>query len=225
MELWLDSINTATVKHAADLGILAGVTTNPSILSQSAHDFEYVIGSILDNQPGKLAVQVVHTDYESIVDQAKKLAAISDRIIVKIPAAEDGFRSIATLERLNIKTLATTIFESRQVITAALCGASYAAPYVNKIEAISGRAFEMLKESQTILDAHNLDMKIMAAAVKSVEQFMLCTKLGIPAVTLPDDVYDSLFVSNEEIAKSLQQFQLAWASNKRMSESGFFAPD
>jgi TalC/MipB family fructose-6-phosphate aldolase len=225
MKIWLDSINDVTIKHAADLGILAGVTTNPTILSRSTQDFEYVIGSILDSQPGKLAVQVVQKDYESIVKQAKKLAAISDRIIVKIPAVQDGFRAIATLERDNIATLATTIFESRQIIAAALCGASYAAPYVNRIEVATGQAFEILGESQRIIDAYGLKIKIMAAAIKSVEQFVRCAKLGVPAVTLPDDIYNALFVSNENIVNSLHQFDLAWASNERMRESSFFVLD
>jgi TalC/MipB family fructose-6-phosphate aldolase len=225
MQIWLDSIDIATIKHAAGLGILAGVTTNPSILSRSTQHFDQVVGDILDGQPGWLAVQVVEKEYDSIVKQARKLAAISDRIIVKIPAVDDGFRAIATLERENITTLATTIFESRQIVAAALCGASYAAPYVNRIETATGRAFEMLEESQKIIDKYGFKTKILAASFKSVDQFIRCATLGLAAVTLPDNIYRALFASNEHIANSLNQFDSAWVSNAGMNTSRFFALD
>ena len=223
MQIWLDSINVATIKHAANLGILSGVTTNPKILSCSTQNFECVIDNIIDIQSGWLAVQVILADYDSMVKQARKLAAISNRIIVKIPAVHDGFRVIATLEQENIATLATTIFESRQIVTAALCGASYAAPYVNRIEVAGGRAFETLEESQKIIGKYGLKTKILAASIKSVEQFIRCATIGVAAATLPDDVYHALFASNENIADILDQFDKAWASNAHMQGSRFLA--
>lgn len=225
MELWLDSIDIDTIKHAAELGILAGVTTNPTILSRSSSTFEEVIESILHAQSGKLAAQVVQSDYDSIVEQARKLAAISDRIVVKIPAVHDGLRAIAALERENVATLATTIFESRQVVMASLCGATYVAPYLNRIECATGGAFEMLAASQRIIETYGFKTKILAAAVKSVDQFIRCADLGVAAVTLPGDVYQALFASNEHIDGSLDKFNEAWASNARMSESKVFRLD
>lgn len=225
MKIWLDTIDITTIKHAATLGILAGVTTNPAILSGSAQGFEDVVGDILDSQPGWLAVQVVQADYDSILKQARTLAGMSERIVVKIPAVEDGFRAITALARENIVTLATTIFESRQIVTAALCGATYAAPYLNRIEEVTGRAFEMLQASQKIIETYGFKTQILAAAIKSVDQFVRCATLGIPAVTLPENVYRALFASNENIASSLHRFDVAWASNERMKNSNFFALD
>jgi TalC/MipB family fructose-6-phosphate aldolase len=223
MELWLDSINIEAIKHAAGLGVLAGVTTNPVILSRSGEKFERVIEAISESQLGRIAVQVVHREYNDIVKQAKRLVAISDRIVVKIPAVDDGLRAIATLERENIATLATTIFESRQIIMASLCGATYAAPYLSKIQMETGEAFGMLETSQKIIEAYGFKTKMLVAAVKSVEQFVRCAELGLSAVTLPENVYRALFASNKSIASSLDTFDLAWGSNAGMKESPFFA--
>ena len=108
---------------------------------------------------------------------------------------------------------------------AGMCGASYAAPYINRIETATGNAFEILEESLKIVDSQKLNIKIMAAAIKSNQQFLRCIKLGVPAITLPDDIYHSLFASSESVAESLHQFDLAWASNERMRQSSFFALD
>lgn len=223
MELWLDSINIETIRHAAEFGILTGVTTNPTILSRSNKKFEHVVESILDNQQGKIAIQVVHDEYATMIKQARRLVGISGRIVIKIPAVEDGLRAIATLDQENISTLATTIFDSRQIVLASLCGATYAAPYLNRIHTTTGGAFEILEKSQRIIETYKFKTKILAAAVKSVEQFMRCAELGISAVTLPDDVYRALFASSDNVASSLEKFDLAWSSNAGMKESPFFA--
>ncbi len=223
MELWLDSINIKTIRHAAELGVLTGVTTNPTILARSDQTFEYVVESIVDNQSGKIAIQVAHTEYDAMIKQAIKLTGISDRIVIKIPAVGDGLRVIAALARENIATVATTIFESRQIVMASACGATYAAPYLNRIQTTTGGAFEVLEKSQRIIETYNFRTKILAAAVKSVEQFMRCAELGVSAVTLPDDVYQALFASSGNIAGSLEKFDLAWNSNAGMNGSPFFA--
>jgi TalC/MipB family fructose-6-phosphate aldolase len=225
MELWLDTINVETIRHAADLGILTGVTTNPAVLSRADQSFEMVIESIAINQPGKIAVQVVRHEYDAIMKQARRLANINDRIVVKIPAVRDGFRAIATLERENVNVLATTIFEPRQIILAALCGATYVAPYLNRIQMATGDAFEIIEKSQRIIEKYGFRTKVLSAAVKSVEQFVRCAELGVSAVTLPDDVYHALFAENESIGSSLRKFDLAWDSNAGMNKSPVFTLD
>lgn len=225
MELWLDTIDVVTIRHAAELGILTGVTTNPALLSCANRNFESVIESIADSQSGKIAVQVVQHQYAAIMNQARKIAAINDRIVVKIPAVHDGFKAIAALERENITTLATAIFEPRQIILAALCNATYVAPYLNRIQMATGGAFEIIEKSQNIILKYGFKTKILSAAIKSVEQFTRCAELGVSAVTLPDDVYRALFDSNESITSSLRKFDLAWDANAGMNRSSFFALD
>lgn len=116
MELWLDTLNLDLIKEASHLGILTGVTTNPSILSQTDALPETTIKRLLDIQPGYVAAQVVATELDGIMTQARKLAKLDKRVIIKIPAHSHGFRAMGLLKKEDISTLATTIFEPRQIL-------------------------------------------------------------------------------------------------------------
>src|ERR1700730_3604469 len=109
MQLWLDTIEFNLIEDACGLGMVSGVTTNPSILAESNIAPETIIRNLLDIQPGGVAVQTTETELPSIIKQARRIAKISDRIIIKIPAINDGFRAIAALEKDGTSTLATTI--------------------------------------------------------------------------------------------------------------------
>ncbi|MBX9296564.1 transaldolase family protein [Chromobacterium piscinae] len=222
MKIWLDTIDIDAIRKAQAMGVLAGVTTNPSILATSNRDVEAVLGEILDAQSGPLAVQVAARGLDGMLAQARRIAGISPRMVVKIPAAGDGFRAMSILEREGIATLATTIFETRQLALAALAGASYAAPYVNRIELSTGNAFEVLEQSQRLLDAYGYKTSILAAAVKTVDQFLRCAQTGVAAVTLPVAVFQQLHASSEDIEQSLRKFDAAWQSNGLTRDAALF---
>ncbi|AUH53380.1 hypothetical protein CXB49_22675 [Chromobacterium sp. ATCC 53434] len=222
MKLWLDTIDFQAVKHAQDLGILAGVTTNPAILGAANEDVEGILDRLLDIQSGQLAVQVCADDLAGQLKQARRIARKSPRIVIKIPAIGDGFQAMATLEKEGVATLATAIFETRQVVMAGMVGARYAAPYVNRIEQSTGNAFAMLEQAQHILDSAGYPTAILGAAIKSVDQFIGCARLGIAAITLPTEVYRRLFASSTDIDGSLAQFDAAWAGNPLATSSHLF---
>ncbi|OHX19631.1 transaldolase family protein [Chromobacterium sphagni] len=222
MKIWLDTIDFDVIKNAQELGILAGVTTNPAILASADMNIEHVISTLLEIQDGLVAAQVTSCELPGMLVQARNLASISPRMVIKIPAIHDGFKTISILEKEGIATLATTIFESRQIMLAGMVGASYAAPYVNRIEQSTGNAFSILRESQEILDKYNYTTTIMAAAIKSVEQCVRCAQLGIGAITLPSETYNSLFSSNADIDDSLEKFESAWASSDFTAKSSLF---
>ncbi|PRP72300.1 hypothetical protein BUE93_02355 [Chromobacterium amazonense] len=222
MEVWLDTIDLDTIRHARQLGIIAGVTTNPAILGGAEETIEPLLARLLDIQPGRLAVQVTRDDAAGQIAQARKIAALSERIVIKIPAVGEGFQAMATLEREGIKTLATTIFEPRQIIMAGMVGASYAAPYVNRIEKSTGDAWLVIETAQHVLDHYGYQTKIMGAAIKSTEQFVRCASLGIAAITLPANNYQQIFASSTDIDDSLQQFAAAWKSNRFATTSNLF---
>ncbi|OHX13373.1 hypothetical protein BI347_07505 [Chromobacterium sphagni] len=222
MKIWLDTIDFDAIKDAQALGILAGVTTNPSILGAAASCVEDIIATLLEIQHGQVAVQVISNEMPGMLRQARALAAISPRMVVKIPAINDGFKAISILEKEGVATLATTIFETRQIVLAAMAGASYAAPYVNRIEASTGNAFALLQESQAILEKHRYRTAIMAAAIKSTDQFLRCAQIGVGAITLPPSVYQGLFASSQDIDDSLLRFETAWRSNAFTAQSSLF---
>lgn len=222
MKLWLDTIDFDLIEDARKLNALAGVTTNPSILAGSNVDPEIIIRKLLDIQPGGVAVQTTETELPLIVKQAHRIAKISERIIIKIPAINDGFRAIAILEKEGIRTLATTIFEVKQIVFSSMVGATYAAPYVGRMETATGNAFQILSEAQNIISKYRYDTKIMAAGIRTPEQFIKCAALGIAAATIPEIVYKELFSSNSDIDSCLEKFNSAWQSNNFTARSSLF---
>jgi TalC/MipB family fructose-6-phosphate aldolase len=212
MELWLDTTDLDVIKHANKLNILTGVTTNPLLLSKAEADPETTIKKILDVQPGRVAVQVTEGELMPIIEQSRRLSKLSDRVIIKIPAINDGFHAISFLEKEGICTLATTIFETRQIIFSAMTGASYAAPYLSRIDQATGNATSVVGDGQEIIKLNNYKTKIMAASVTRLEQFIWCAKIEIGAITLPKNLYSELFSSNAVIEKCMDDFDAAWKS-------------
>lgn len=223
MELWLDTIDLDIIKNAQETGILTGVTTNPSILSTADTPPETKLKQLLDSQPGFVAAQVIANDFAGMVTQAKRLALLDEkRIIIKIPVTADGLRAMAILSREDITTMATAIFESSQVFLSAKAGAKYAAPYLSKIEDITGRSFDVLKEMLQIISQQQYSLKILAASINSVDQVVNCAKLGVQAITLPAMVYQSLLSTYAFTEKSLISFSRDWSMGKCTNKSEVF---
>lgn len=223
MELWLDTIDFDTIKTAQATGHLAGVTTNPTILGKADCLPETKLQQILDIQTGYVAAQVTADDLQSILREARQLAKLSNRIIVKIPVTASGLQAIAILEKDNIPTLATAIFEPSQVYLAALARAQYAAPYVGRITANIGNYVDAITDMLQIIQQQNFAIKLMAAAISSKEQIITCAKLGIPAITLPKNTYDDLLSTHPLTEQSLQKFKLDWLAGNHTQTSKYFS--
>jgi TalC/MipB family fructose-6-phosphate aldolase len=222
MELWLDTIDFNVIEDANKLGILAGVTTNPAILGKVNAAPEAIIKKLLDIQDGWVAVQTTETELSAIMRQAQRLAKLSAKIIIKIPAVNDGFHAISALEKQGVRTLATVIFETRQIILAGMLGVSYAAPYLNRIEAVTQNAYAVIGDGNEIIRRNQYKTKIMAASIRIPEQFVQCAKIGISAATISSELYRELFSSNVHIDDSLEKFKNLWASNDFTDKSALF---
>lgn len=222
MEIWLDTIDLTDIREACELNILTGVTTNPSILSKASAAPDVIIQQLLDVQPGLVAAQVIANDLNEMVTQAQRLARLSARIIIKIPVTLTGLRAIAILTKENIPTMATAIFESRQLFLAAIVGAKYAAPYVGRIEETTGQSQEVLLEMMQIILQQKYELKILAAAINSTDQLINCAKLGIHAITLPSLVYKSLLATHPLTDSSLSSFDKDWRSGKYTASNTLF---
>lgn len=227
MELWLDTTDEKIIREAYSLGVLTGVTTNPSILSKADETPEIVLNRLLGFQEGYVAVQVTADDLPTMLKQAEKLVQLDHkkrgRIIIKIPASGDGFKAMALLKKQGITTLATAVFETKQLIFSALAGASYIAPYFNRIEnASDGHALKVLKEMQEIINVQRYRIKIMAAAIHSSKQFCDCAQLGVGAITIPVPVYQEMMASSSHVEDSLKKFKEDWQSNQETATSELF---
>lgn len=206
MEFWLDSANIEIIKEAHQLGLLTGVTTNPSIISQANRPFNELVETLLDVQSGPVAVQVVAKDYEEIHKQARELHHLSRRIVVKVPAIAAGYRAIHQLFREGITVMATTILDPIQFYFSLESGASYLAPYFSKIE----NASDALKLMQKILNSNGYPSKIIAASINSKEQFLECVEIGVSAITIRDSLLMEFLKSSQQTEDFLRKFQEKW---------------
>lgn len=190
MELILDSSNIEQIKDLNELLHVSGVTTNPTIITKSGRSFEDVVNdliAVLDEEQ-MLFIQAVSTDVAGIVEEAKYIASLRKKnMYVKIPVTHEGLKAIKECKKLGIGVLATAIYTADQAFLAAMNGADYLAPYVNRMDNY-GDGVENVKDLITMLKVNNMNAKVVAASFKNTRQVHELIKAGIQAVTIPCDV-------------------------------------
>ena len=210
MQLWLDTADITAIQNAQESGLLSGITTNPSILAATQQPPKEIIQRILTVQTGLLAVQIIADTVPEMIKQARHLYQINSRIIIKVPASPAGYQVMMNLAHEKIPVMATAIFTPQQVLLSGLAKATYAAPYLNHIAEQQGDYIEPLKVMLDIIREQQLDIKIIAASIKNVEQAMQCALLGAPAITLPYPVWQQLFALQPATSSALAGFTQHW---------------
>ncbi|HPX31945.1 MAG TPA: transaldolase family protein [Erysipelotrichaceae bacterium] len=196
MKLIIDTANAKEIKRLSEILNVWGVTTNPTIITRENKPFKEVIDEIdkVLKEEQMLFVQVISTDYESMVKEGRYIASLRKNIAVKIPVTAEGLKTIKTLHKEKIKVLATAIFNANQGFVAALNGAEYLAPYVNKMSNYTDGIEETII-LQEMLDANGLNSEIIAASLKNTNQVKQLIRNGIGAVTVPVDIADLMYLS------------------------------
>ena len=210
MDIWLDTTDLKTISLGSGLGILSGVTTNPSIIASSEKNLEENITDILKVQNGPLAVQVTAVDHSGIIDQAETLREFSERLIVKIPVTQEGLKAISSLSHLQIPVMATAIFTPYQALLACHSGASFMAPYFSKMPAPLG-AIETIA---LMLDRYGFETELVVASLKTKEHMDECFEVGVDAMTLTQDLFDLLTQDQSGTFEALDQFSKDWKKAK-----------
>ncbi len=203
MELWLDGVDLEAIEHAKELGLLHGVTTNPSILAQTGLSAKKNLSEILKRFSGPVAVQVTARTAAEMVEEGKDLAEYTSRVIVKIPVTEEGIEAIARLTHSEIPTMGTVVFTPLQAFLAAQAGARYIAPYFSHI---GQRAFEVTQAIHELLKLHNLPAKLCVAALKTPAQVEECIVRGYRSVTLKPDLFKKCLTPPSEVMAQLDRF-------------------
>lgn len=212
MEIWLDTVNIHLIQKAVRLGVLSGVTTNPSVIAESKRSLEEVLEDLLHYQEGPVAAQVVAEDTSEMVQQGQNLFSFSNRIIVKVPTTSKGLEAIHLLSRQGIPTMATVIFNPHQVLMAALVGANYVAPYISRIESSGEDPWISLSSMGHILNNYRLTTKILGASLKQVEHVSKAAELGIYGVTVKDALFEKLIEDHPLTAECVKKFAGDWLS-------------
>lgn len=211
MELIIDSADVAQIKVLKELCTVAGVTTNPTILTKSGREATEVIQDLIGilDEDQKLFIQVVKTDYEGIMEEAKKISQLRPKnMYVKIPVTHEGLRAIKECKKLGIHTLATAIYTADQAFLAAMNGAEYLAPYTNRM-CNYGDGVQNVKDLIEMLRVNHMPAKVIAASFKNTYQVHELIKAGIQAVTVPCDVlYQMIDHPGTKIA--VGEFSVNW---------------
>jgi len=195
MKFFLDTANIDLIKKAKNLGLLDGVTTNPSLVSkEGVKDFHRHIQTICEITRGPVSAEVIGEDYDSMINEARFLAKLSEYVVVKIPMTMEGLRAVSTLEKEGIPTNVTLVFSPAQALLAAKAGASYISPFLGRIDDIGWDAMEMLEKTLEIIRNYDFKSEIIAASMRHPKHVIDAALMGCDIATLPYKTLEQLFV-------------------------------
>lgn len=211
MELYLDTANVKEVERLARIWPLAGVTTNPSIVAAGKEPLWDVLPRLRQaiGPQGRLFAQTMARDAAGMVAEAKRLTNAFPDLVVKIPVTAEGLAAIKQLKQAGISTLGTAVYSAAQGLLAAMAGAEYVAPYVNRIDAQGGDGIRTVQELQTLLKLHAPQSKILAASFKTPRQALDCLLVGCEAITLPLDVAQQM-LGTPAVESAIEKFEQDW---------------
>ena len=192
MKFFIDTANLAHIKEAQDLGILDGVTTNPSLMAKEGiKGYDNIINhykTICEIVPnGDISAEVLSTDFAGIVEEGKKLAAIHKNIIVKVPMIKDGIKAIKWFTDNNIKTNCTLVFSAGQAILAAKAGATYVSPFIGRIDDSGWDGVQLIAQIANIYSIQGFETEILAASIRNANHIIQCAESGADVCTCPLD--------------------------------------
>ena len=193
MKLFLDTADVKEISQISELGLLDGVTTNPSIIAASKRKFRDVIKEICDITKGPVSAEVLAVDYNGMLSEALNLSQIAENVVIKIPLIPEGIKCVTELTRRNIKTNVTLCFSAPQALLAAKVGATYISPFIGRLDDISFNGLELISEIRRIYDNYNFETQILAASIRHPIHFKEVALEGADAVTLPYSTFQMLF--------------------------------
>ena len=185
MKIFIDTANVDEIRAANDLGVICGVTTNPSLIAKEGKVFEEVIKEITKIVDGPISAEVVAPDAEGMVAEAKELAKIHKNIVIKIPMTLEGLKATKQLTALGIKTNVTLIFSATQALLAARAGATYVSPFVGRLDDISDSGIDLVADIAEIFAIHDINTEIISASIRGPQDVTDSAKAGAHIATIP----------------------------------------
>lgn len=221
MKFFIDTASLADIQEAYDLGIMDGVTTNPSLMAKENISGEKEVlahyAKIAEMVDGDVSAEVISTDFEGMKAEAKKLAAIAPNIVVKIPMIREGVKTLSWCYRNGIRTNCTLVFSAAQAMLAAKAGATYVSPFIGRIDDINWDGMQLISDIAEIYAVQGFETEILAASIRTSKQIMDAAKAGADVATCPLSSYEGLFnhpLTDIGLAKFLADHAKAAAAKK-----------
>jgi len=209
MKFFIDTANLDQIKEMQALGIIDGVTTNPTLLSREGREPKEQLKKICKIVEGPISAEVIGLKTEKMVEEARELSTLAPNIIIKIPMTKEGIKAVKILENEGIKTNVTLVFSQNQVLIAAKAGASYISPFIGRLMDNGQNEIDMLRESMEIIKAYNFKSEIIVASVRNSRHVIESAKLGAHIATIPFAVLEKMF-KHPNTDKGLDAFLSDW---------------
>lgn len=193
MKFFIDTAKIEEIKEAAALGILDGVTTNPSLVSKTGKDFRSLLDEILAVVDGPVSAEVIAIDYEGIVKEGRNLSKIHKNIVVKVPLIKEGLKAVKTLSGEGVKTNVTLCFSPSQALLAAKAGASYISPFVGRLDDVSTNGMDLISQIVQIYRNYDYKTEVLVASIRHPLHLVEAALIGADVCTMPFEVINKLF--------------------------------
>lgn len=209
MKLFIDSADINEIREAAALGVLDGVTTNPSLVAKTGRKFDDVAKEILEVVDGPVSLEVVSTDYDGIMKEAAELVKLGDNVVIKIPIIREGLKATKALADQGVKVNNTLCFSPMQALLSAKAGAAYISPFVGRLDDISHDGMELISQIIDIYSNYVFDTEILVASVRHPLHLLQAAQMGADVATVPFKVIDQL-LKHPLTDSGLERFLADW---------------
>jgi len=214
MKFFIDTANIEEIKKAIDMGLVDGVTTNPTLLSKEKKDPNQVIKEIMSIVSGPVSLEVISKDREGMCKEARQLAGLGENAVIKIPMTEEGIKAVRILSQEGIKTNVTLVFQPIQALIAAKAGATYVSPFIGRLDDISSRGMGIIEDITTIFNNYGFETEIIVASIRNPLHVLDAALLGADIATIPFNVLKQL-ISHPLTDIGLERFLKDWGSIQR----------
>lgn len=214
MKIFLDTANIESIQKYIDLGIVDGITTNPTLLFKENNDPIEAMKKIVKLVDGPVSLEVVATEFDEMMEESLKLAKYGDNVVVKVPMTSEGLKTVHALTKKNIKTNVTLIFSANQALLASKAGATYVSPFIGRLDDIGHDGLTLISDIVQIFASYDISTQVLVASVRHPIHVIESAKLGADVVTLPPEILQKM-IHHSLTDKGLDAFLVDWEKVKK----------
>ncbi len=218
MKLFLDTANLEWIKKLNQMGLVDGITTNPTLVAMEPGEFEEIIVSICREVKGDVSAEVVSTDHDGMVSEAKHLSSLAPNVVVKLPVIPEGLRATKTVSSMGIRVNVTLVFSANQGLLAAKAGASFISPFIGRLDDIGQRGMEVVEDLVKIRDNYELKAEVLVGSIRHPQHVLEAAKIGADIATMPPEVMEKM-MQHPLTDVGLKRFLDDWQKAKRAKPS------
>lgn len=218
MKLFLDTANLEWIKKLNQMGLVDGITTNPTLVAKEPGEFEEIIVGICREVKGDVSAEVVAVDYEGMVSEANHLSSLAPNVVVKIPLIPEGFRATKTVSGTGIRVNMTLVFSANQGLLAAKAGASFISPFIGRLDDVGQRGMEVVEDLVRIRDNYRLKAQVLVGSIRHPQHVLEAAKIGADIATMPPEVMEKM-MHHPLTDAGLKRFLEDWQKAKKAKPS------